>query len=129
MQKVIIIGHLARDPETRMSTKGSSICSFTVPVNDKRGQEEKTEWFKVKAFGKTAEFCANYLGKGRLVYVEGKLETQKYTDKNGQERTVTEILAETVQSLDRPNAKPQQAAYAASAPSERSFQQMEDIPF
>jgi single-strand DNA-binding protein len=126
MQKVIIIGRLARDPETRMTSSGKPICSFTVPVSEKRGQEEQTEWFRCKAFGKTAEFVQNYLGKGRMVCVEGKLQTQKYTDKNGQERTMTELLADSVHGLDRgENTAHRPAQSRNPAPSEN----MDDLPF
>lgn len=126
MQKVMIIGRLARDPETRTSKSGSSICSFSVPVSEKRGEQEHTEWFRVKVFGKSADFCQKYLAKGRSVYVEGKLKTDKYTDQNGQERTSTELLADTVQFLDR--AENTQRPARQAAPSE-NFGGMDDFAF
>lgn len=125
MQKVMIIGHLGRDPETRTANSGTSICSFTVACSEKRNGEEKTEWFRVKAFGKQADFCARYLSKGRHVYVEGKLETQKY-QKDGVERSITELIADSVQALDRNENAPQRPAQSRQpAPSEN----MDDLPF
>lgn len=126
MQKVMIIGRLARDPETRTAKSGSSICSFSVPVSEKRGEQEHTEWFRVKVFGKAADFCQKYLAKGRNVYVEGKLKTDKYTDNNGQERTSTELLADNVQFLDR--AENTQRPAQQAAPSE-NFGGMDDFAF
>ena len=126
MQKVMIIGRLARDPETSTAKSGSSICSFSVPVSDKRGEQEHTEWFRVKVFGKAADFCQKYLAKGRTVYVEGKLKTDKYTDNNGQERTSTELLADNVQFLDR--AENTQRPDGPAAPSE-NFGSMDDFAF
>ena len=100
MQKVMIIGRLARDPETRTTKAGKSICSFSVPVSEKRNEQEHTEWFRVKVFGKSAELCQQYLSKGRTVYVEGKLKTDKFTGQDGQERSVTELLADEERRKD-----------------------------
>lgn len=129
MQKVMIIGRLARDPETRTTKAGKSICSFSVPVSEKRNEQEHTEWFRVKVFGKSAELCQQYLSKGRLVYVEGKLKTDKFTGQDGQERSVTELLADTVQFLDRAENSAQKPAQSRhSAPSE-NFGGMDDFAF
>lgn len=125
MQKVMVIGRVGRDPEYRTTNGGTSVCSFSVACSEKRNGEEKTEWFRVKAFGKTADFCSRYLSKGRLVYVEGKLETQKY-QKDGVERSITELLADSVQGLDRAENTQQNAAHSHhTAPSEN----MDDLPF
>jgi single-strand DNA-binding protein len=125
MQKVMIIGRLARDPETRTAKSGTAICSFSIPVSEKRNDQEHTEWFRVKVFGKAAEFCQQYLVKGRNVYVEGKLRTEKYTGQDGQERSTTELIADTVQFLERGEATAKPAAPRQQAkPSE-----MEDMPW
>lgn len=125
MQKVMIIGHLGRDPETRATNSGTTVCTFTVACSEKRNGEEKTEWFRVKAFDKQADFCARYLSKGRHVYVEGKLETQKY-QKDGVERSITELIADSVQALDRnENGQQKPAQSRQPAPSEN----MDDLPF
>lgn len=129
MQKILIIGHLAKDPELKNTANGKTICTLSVPVSEKRSEQESTEWFRVKCFGKTAEFCGKYLSKGRLVYVEGKLQTQKYTDKSGVERSITEVIADTVQGLDRAGNGQQSQPARQSFGSETYAAPMEDLPF
>jgi single-strand DNA-binding protein len=113
LNKVIIIGHLGRDPEMRYTPSGQPVANFSVATDEsykgKDGQKvEKSEWHRIVAWGKQAEFCGNYLAKGRLVYVEGKLETRKWTDKDtGVERYTTEIKADRVMGMDkRPEGQP-----------------------
>jgi single-strand DNA-binding protein len=122
----MIIGRLARDPETKTSKAGKAICSFSIPVSEKRGEQEHTEWFRVKAFGRTAELCQQYLTKGRTVFVEGKLRTEKFTGQDGQERSVTDLMADNIQFLDRGenNAQRPVQSHFAAAPSE-----MDGLPF
>lgn len=105
MNKVMLIGRLGRDPELRYTQSGAPVCSMAVATDesykDRDGNKvEKTEWHRVNAFQRTAENCASYLSKGSLVYVEGSLQTRKYTDRDGVERSVTEIKAQTVQFLE-----------------------------
>lgn len=103
LNKVTIIGNLGADPETRTTASGAVVCNLRVAVNErvKKGDEWKdhTEWFRVVVFGKTAENCAKFLAKGRQVYVEGKLRANKWTDKDGVEKTTTEIVAFDVKFL------------------------------
>lgn len=103
VNKVIIVGNLGRDPEVRFSQGGMAIGKLSVAVTEKikKGEawEEHTEWFRVTVFGKTAENAAQYLQKGRQVYVEGRLKTEKYKDKDGNEKTSTEVVASTLQYL------------------------------
>jgi single-strand DNA-binding protein len=103
VNKVIIVGNLGRDPEVRYSNSGMAICKLSVAVTErvKDGDEWKdsTEWFRVTLFGKTAENAGQYLQKGRSVYVEGRLKTEKYKDKEGVEKTSTEVVANTIQFL------------------------------
>lgn len=106
VNKVIIVGHIGRDPEIRTTQSGQAVASFSVATDesykDKAGNKiEVVEWHNVTAWGKQAEFIANYLSKGRLVYVEGKLKTEKYTDKHGVEKYTTKIVADRVQGLDK----------------------------
>lgn len=108
LNKVIIIGRLGRDPELSYTPNGQAMAKFSVATDEgyrdrQTGQRvERTEWHRVVAWRQTAEFCANYLGKGRLVMVEGKLQTRKWQDQNtGQDRFMTEIVADNVQGLDR----------------------------
>ncbi len=105
INKVILVGRLGQDPKLTYMPSGNAVAEFSVATDesykDREGNKtEKTEWHRVKTFGKTAEFCSNYLGKGRLVYVEGKIQTRSWDDQQGQKRYVTEINAMVVQGLD-----------------------------
>jgi single-strand DNA-binding protein len=103
INKVIIIGNLGRDPEVRYAQSGMAICKLSVAVTErvKDGDAWKdvTEWFRVTVFGKTAENAGQYLQKGRQVYVDGRLKTEKYKDKDGVEKTSVEVIANTLQFL------------------------------
>ncbi|MES2072597.1 MAG: single-stranded DNA-binding protein [Pseudomonadota bacterium] len=105
VNKVIIVGNLGRDPETRYMPSGDAITSITVATTDKwkdrasGEQKEATEWHRISFFGKLAEIAGQYLKKGSQVYVEGKLKTRKYTDKDGVEKYATDIVADTMQML------------------------------
>ena len=104
VNKVIIVGNLGRDPEVRYAQSGLAICTISVAVTERvkdgaDGWNDATEWFRVTLFGKTAENAGQYLQKGRQVYVEGRLKTDKYTDKEGAERTSVEVIANTIQFL------------------------------
>lgn len=96
LNKVIIIGHLGRDPEVRYTQDGKPVANFSVAVTEKYNGNEKTEWFSVVAFSKTAEIVQKYLHKGNPAYVEGKLQTREWNDKDGQKRTTTEIVASNI---------------------------------
>jgi single-strand DNA-binding protein len=104
VNKVIIIGNLGRDPETRYMPDGGAITNISVATTDKwkdkNGEmQEKTEWHRVAFFGKLAEIAAEYLKKGSQVYVEGRLQTRKWQDKEGQDKYMTEIVANQMQML------------------------------
>ena len=105
VNKVILVGNLGRDPETRYSTNGAAICNITVATSrqwkDKASGEKKeeTEWHRVVFYDRLAEIAGEYLKKGRPVYVEGRLKTRKWQDKEGQDRYTTEIIAEEMQLL------------------------------
>jgi single-strand DNA-binding protein len=105
INKVIIVGNLGSDPETRYMPSGSAVTNLTVATNeswkDKQTGEQKdrTEWHKVAMFNRLAEIAAEYLRKGSQVYIEGKLRTRKWQDKNGQDRWTTEIVADEMQML------------------------------
>ena len=106
MNKVILVGRLGQDPKTAYSAAGTAVANLSVATDesykDQSGAKiEKTEWHKIVAFGKTAEFCDKYLSKGRLVLVEGSLQTRKWQDQQGQDRYSTEIKAVRVQALDK----------------------------
>ena len=106
LNKVMIIGRLGRDPEMRYTQAGKPVCSLNVATdegytNDRGEKVDKTEWHKVVFWDRQAETCSQYLAKGSLVFVEGRLSTRKYQDQQGQDRYVTEIQGQRVQFLDR----------------------------
>lgn len=104
LNKVLLIGRLGKDPEVRYTTTGGSVATFSVATNenwtDKNGQkQERTEWHRIVAWGKLGEICGQYLSKGREAFVEGRLQTREWTDKEGNKRYTTEIVASNVQFL------------------------------
>ncbi len=105
VNKVIIVGNLGQDPETRYMPSGSAVTNFTVATNeswkDKQTgeQKERTEWHRVSMFNRLAEVAAEYLRKGSQVYIEGKLRTRKWQGKDGNDRYTTEIIADEMQML------------------------------
>lgn len=126
LNKVSIIGNVGKPPEVRASKAGDSVCNFSVAVNekwkDKNGQmQERVEWVRIAVWGKLADLCGQYLDKGRQVYVEGRLQTREYTDKEGKKAFSTEVVANQVIFLGGKGAggNSQQSSGPAS----------EDIPF
>ncbi len=102
VNKVIVLGHLGRDPEMRYQTSGAAIATLNIATSesfkDKEGnKQERTEWHRVVLFGRAAEVAGEYLHKGSMAYVEGRLQTRKWTDKEGQERYTTEIVGDRLQ--------------------------------
>ena len=153
LNKVILIGNLGADPEVRSTSNGSRVATLSLATSrqwkDKAGEkQEKTEWHRVAFFGKLAEIAGEYLKKGSQVYVEGRLQTRKWQDKDGADKYTTEIVADRMQMLgsrqgmgggDRGDAAPDAgsgggsrgAAKAATAkPAGGKFDDFEDdIPF
>ncbi len=136
MNKVFLLGRLGADPELRYTASQLPICTMRLATNEppRKGPDgesvEHTEWHSVVAFGKTAENCSNYLQKGRQAFIEGRIQTRKYQDKEGKDRYMTEIIANNVQfigggrsegmDIERSNAPRAEKSYgapAASAPS------------
>ncbi len=110
INKVILLGHLGRDPEVKYMPNGNAVANITIATSeswkDKNTgqQQDRTEWHRVVIFGKLAEIAGQYLKKGSLVYIEGQLQTRKWTDQSGQDRYTTEIVVNmqgTMQMLDR----------------------------
>jgi single-strand DNA-binding protein len=104
VNKVILIGNLGADPEVRFTPGGQAVANFRVATNDswtdKAGQkQERTEWHRIVVWGKLAELCGEYLKKGRQAYLEGRLQTREWTDKEGKKNYTTEVVANTVQFL------------------------------
>ncbi|MFA4874027.1 MAG: single-stranded DNA-binding protein [bacterium] len=107
VNKVILIGNLGQDPEKRVTGGGQVVTNFNIATterwNDKSGQkQERTEWHRIVVWGPMAENCAQYLSKGRPVYIEGSLRTRQWDDKEGVKRYTTEVVAQRVQFLGSP---------------------------
>lgn len=133
VNKVIIVGNLGRDPELRHMPSGDAIANIAVATSYKSKdrstgeQKETTEWHRISFFGRLAEIVGEYMKKGSSIYVEGRLQTRKYTDKDGVEKYATDIIAESMQMLgsgnssqDQDDAQPALAAAAPEAPSSKS---------
>ena len=123
VNKVILIGNLGKDPETRYMPNGDAVTNITVATTetwkDKSGEkQEKTEWHRVTFYRKLAEIAGEYLKKGRSVYVEGRLETRKWTDKSGVERYTTDVIATDMKML---GSKPGGTSYEAPDRDEGGF--------
>ncbi|HXY23446.1 MAG TPA: single-stranded DNA-binding protein [Candidatus Acidoferrum sp.] len=104
VNKVILVGRLGRDPETRYTGSGQAVANFTMATDesykDRNGERQKrTEWHRITAWGKLAEICQQYLKKGTMVYVEGRIQSREWQDKEGQKRTSYDIVANTMKML------------------------------
>jgi len=132
VNKVILIGNLGADPEVRFIPAGQAVANFRIATSDtwtdKTGQkQERTEWHRIVVWGKTAENCGEYLKKGRQVYVEGRLQTREWTDKENRKNYTTEVVAHDVKFL---GPKPDDAeADAGSPPPEGEPPPDDNIPF
>lgn len=150
LNKVILVGHLGQDPKVSYSQSGLPIANLSLAtserIRDKDGQPtERTEWHRVVVFDKQADFCGKYLAKGSLVLVEGRLQTRKWQDKEGQDRYTTEVRGDVMRMLDKrgegsssmdsepPQMEPRRASVPAKAAPARAasgFEDMDDdIPF
>lgn len=124
VNKVIILGRLGQDPEIKYTPSGAAVCNFSLATsetwNDKNSgqKQERTEWHRIVVWGKLAELCNQYLSKGRQAFVEGKLQTRAWDDKNGQKRYTTEINATTVQFIGGASTGASNNDYNQSAPSQ-----------
>ncbi len=122
VNKVIILGRLGQDPEIKYTPSGAAVCNFSLATsetwNDKNSgqKQERTEWHRIVVWGKLAELCNQYLSKGRQAFVEGKLQTRAWDDKNGQKRYTTEINATTVQFIGGASTGASNNDYNQSAP-------------
>lgn len=104
INKVILIGNIGRDLELKQTTTGTAVCALTLATTRRvKDKEPETEWHSCTAYGRTAEIASQYLAKGSSVYVEGRLHTRKWTDKNGNNRYTTEIIIENLQMLGSKN--------------------------
>jgi len=122
VNKVILVGRLGRDPETRFTSAGQAVCNFSVATDetykDRNGERQKrTEWHKIVVWGRQAEIAQQYLKKGSLVYLEGRIQSRQWDDKEGQKRTSFEIVANNFRMLgSRADAAGAGAAAGAGSP-------------
>lgn len=121
LNKVILIGRLGKDPEVRYMPNGEAVCNFSVATsetwNDRNGQRvERTEWHNITMYRHLAEIAGQYLKKGSQVYLEGKIQSRKYTDKNGIERTAYDIIANEMKMLGGSNSEQQAQSAQAETP-------------
>lgn len=129
VNKVVLICTLGKDPEMRQTQNGNAICNLSAATSrkykDAQGNaQEETEWHRISLFGKMAELSGQYLKKGSMVYIEGRLRTRKYKDKDGIDRYVTEIIGEHLQFLDKKPADVRSTNVRKTSPAPE-----EDCPF
>lgn len=138
INKVILIGNLGRDPEVHTASSGNIVTQLSLATTRRVKQADgsygdETEWHRVVCFSKLAEVARDYLSKGKQVYIEGRLRTRKYTDKDGAEKYVTEIICETLKLLGRRDdgaqAPAPAPAPARSAPASAPSYTDDDVPF
>ena len=110
VNKVLLLGNLGKDPDLRHTSSGTTVCTFSLATTnrfkDKNGQQqEQTEWHNIVTWAGLAEICGKYLHKGKQVYIEGKIQTRSYDDRDGNKRYITEIVANDMHMLGRANEK------------------------
>jgi single-strand DNA-binding protein len=144
LNKVMLIGNLGKDPEVRYTAGGTAVASFSLATSEKfKGKtgewEEKTEWHNITLWARLAEIAGEYLSKGKTVYIEGRLQTRKWQDKEGKDRYTTEIVGEKMQMLSgkgegggqgqRPASRPSQQDQSHGSYEEPVFNPDDEIPF
>ena len=136
VNKAILVGNLGRDPELKYTPSGDALCTFSIATTyswkDKDGnQQEKTEWHNIVAFKRLAEICGEYLKKGSQVYIEGRIQTRSWEDKDGVKKYFTDIVADQMKMLGRrdekPDSMPASSAPEEGAPSPKDDE--DDLPF
>ena len=123
--KITLIGHLGSDPQLRQTKEGKPVCSFNVATSDRRGGKESTTWFRVTVWGQAAEHAANYLTKGRAVYVEGRVSAEEWTDREGRARFTLNLQASDVRYLDARHDESLSSRIALQGEEERT----REVPF
>jgi len=134
VNRVILIGNLGADPEMRYTSNGTAVANFRIATTERWNspsgeKEERTEWHRIVAFGRLGEICGEYLAKGKQVYIEGRLQTRSWEDREGNQRTTTEIVATGMQMLGQAaGGGPRfEEKDASSSPDDST--KNEDIPF
>ena len=129
LNRIQLIGRLGKDPEVRYTPDGAMVTNFNLATDEqwknKAGEkQQKTEWHKIVVFGKLAEICGQYLTKGKLIYLEGKIQTRSWDDKEGVKRYTTEVVGSNMQMLDSKSNGEKSAGTAGTAPQNGS----DDVP-
>lgn len=123
VNNIVLIGRMVRDPETRTTTTGKTVCSFTIAVQKRIKPTDGSpdaDFFSIVAWNKDADYVTQYITKGRLVSVEGRLQSRKYTASDGSSREVVEVVANNVQGLDRPREEERPGASGTPIPASES---------
>ena len=135
VNKAILVGNLGADPELRYTPSGRAVANFTIATREqwtgKDGQkEEKTEWHRIVAWARLGEICGEYLKKGSQVYIEGRIQTRSWEDRDGNKRYTTEIVAQTMQMLGSPGKQAKTESFEGRFPQEEPISiPDDDIPF
>ncbi len=134
VNKAILIGRLGKDPEVRYTPDGTMVTNFNLATDeqwkDKSGEKvQKTEWHRIITFGKLAEICGNYLVKGKLIFIEGRIQTRSWEDKDGVKRFTTEIVASDMKMLDSKGQGKSDDMSSNAASAQNGGTPMEDVPF
>jgi len=136
VNKVILVGRLGKDPEVRYSNNGNAITNFNLATSrvykNKQGEKvDETEWHRCVSFGRTAEVCGEYLHKGSLIYVEGRLQTRDWEDKDGNKRWTTEIIIESMKMLGSKNDRGGSSEEKSGNPFDKGPSDIpdDDVPF
>ncbi len=134
VNKVILVGNLGADPEVRYSSTGTAVANFRIATSEnwtnKEGERvSRTEWHRVVAFGKLGEICAEYLSKGRQVYVEGRLRSRSWEDKEGTKRWVTEVTATNIVMLGAAGEQIKEVGGEPTEEAQEPAAEEDDIPF
>jgi single-strand DNA-binding protein len=122
INKVILVGNLGRDPEIRYTANGAAVANFSIATSERwkdknTGEmQDRTEWHRIVAWGRLAEICGEYLSKGRQVYIEGRLQTREWEDKDGNKRYTTEVVANEMKMLGTRDTRESTDAFKQSAP-------------
>ncbi len=137
VNKALLIGRLGADPEVRYTPDGTMVTNFRLATDlqwkDKNGEKlQRTEWHRIVAYGKLADICSNYLSKGKLIFIEGRIQTRSWEDKDGVKRSTTEIVAANMQMLDsKGQMRSQDVAGDVHTPASPGLEQApeDDVPF
>ena|SRR5215469_8531773 len=133
LNKIMLIGNLGRDPELQVTSDGTPFTKFSLAVSrtyktSTGERREETEWFNIVAWRQLAETCERYLHKGSKVYIEGRLQQRKYTDKNGVERSAVDVIASDMEMLTPKSASSSSEGYAAGSSDDRGDPFLPDLP-